>query len=225
MDDDQAHSSHEQEQRNAQAEQQAAELIDKVMEVTKACRELTAENRHLRHLLAAKKSEVSGNAASNEPEEERLKTHEKTIEALQLQIDEQQDKIFSMQPIQQVSDAEIQRQYKSLCCNISHWVDQYYENGIAKALFGNAINIGWQPKYHDFLSNTLGESGLSLSQGYPASSPAMVEFFLHSSLQWQIFRYRGYCPGSSEKQEEVLHLIERNMRHLTPRRSESLEGC
>jgi chromosome segregation ATPase len=225
MDDNQPQPANVHMTRNDRAEQQAAELIDKAMEVTQACRELTTENNHLRHLLSTRKSELSGNKVGDEQVERPLNTHEETIRALQLQIEEQQDKIFSMQHVQQVSDAEIQRQYKDLCSSICHWIDQYYDDGNASVPFHQSINIDWQPQYHDFLFNTLRQSGFSLSQGCPAASPAMVEFFLHSSLHWEIFRYRDYLPGSTEKQEEFLQLIERNMKQLRPKRSKWRGVC
>jgi hypothetical protein len=125
-----------------------------------------------------------------------------------------------MQPIQYASDAAIREQYESLCSRICIWVDQFCDDD-GKPLH-ETFCIRWDADLYEFLESSIGETGVRLSADYQEASPAMMEYFLHTSLQYYIFRYHGCCLGLTKQQEKLLANIKDNIPQSTPKRSELL---
>jgi hypothetical protein len=151
----------------------------------------------------------------------RLMVAKTEIAQLRVDLEGCKERIFQLQPQNQVSDAQIGRQYRDLCEAIADWVDSDFEEldgylqTFSKGLFPPEIFD--LLKYHVFAS---GEMAVIIN--HPSAESCMTRFIIHAVLHDTVLAVDQWFPGIGYAAERLLSRIEVGMRNLVPKRGKSI---
>jgi hypothetical protein len=144
-------------------------------------------------------------------------------EVTQLRVDLEccKERIFQLQPQNQVSDAQIRRQYRDLCDAIADWVDSDFEEldghlqTFLKGLF--------PPEILEVLENHVFASGeMAVIINHPSAESCMTRFTIHAFLHATVLTIDKWFLGIGYAAERLLSRIEVGMRNLVPKRGKSI---
>ncbi|MCJ1470577.1 hypothetical protein MMC07_009223 [Pseudocyphellaria aurata] len=120
------------------------------------------------------------------------------------------DNLFQLQPVIQLSDSEILKQYDTLCQQVSNWVD----NGISKfedisESYGNDKII-------------IRDGGITwiklLLKNLPLADEYIISALIHTRIQHDLFGADVILFGLSRSDAQLLHEVEEQMAKLEPKR-------
>lgn len=186
------------------------DMLDELRRMQRENEELTKEIRRQK------------NSAENEGRLiTRLMVAKTEIAQLRVDLEGCKERIFRLQPQNQVSDVQIGRQYRDLCEAIADWVDSDfgeldgYLQTFSKALF--PLEIFELLKYHVFAS---GEMAVIIN--HPSAESCMTRFTIHAVLHNTVLAMDQWFLGISYAAERLLSSIEVGMRNLVPKRGKSI---
>lgn len=164
------------------------------------------ESRH--ELLASGKAEA----------EDALQKMSTKAELLQSQLRECKDDLFRLQPLNEISDSTILRQYEILSQQIDSWVDDLFSHIDDENAYRE--RSGRTP--HPLIKTN------SNPQDFLASSPNASGYFLrhwlHSCLQQEVFVEGVYLSCVPGDYVSFIEVIEKSMRALEPRRGRKYQS-
>lgn len=123
-----------------------------------------------------------------------------------------QTDLWRLQPLPQVTDAEILTDFDELCHRVSSWIDE--EIAIYEKLDGGSKQ---QALFHDGGDKVLA----SYMREFPAFGEYYVAYIVHSFLCSKIFNTKTYLVGLPSATVRVLKVVEEAMPHLKPPRGKS----
>jgi hypothetical protein len=150
----------------------------------------------------------------------RLVVAKTEIAQLRVDLEGCKERIFQLQPQNQVSDAQIGRQYRDLCEAIADWVDSDFEEldgylqTFSKGLF--------PPEIFDLLNHVFASGEMAVIINHPSAESCMTRFIIHAVLHDTVLAVDQCFPGIGYAAERLLSRIEVGMRNLVPKRGKSI---
>ncbi|MCJ1427055.1 hypothetical protein MMC29_004958 [Sticta canariensis] len=119
------------------------------------------------------------------------------------------DNLFRLQPIIQLTDSDISKQYETLCQQVSSWVD----DGISR----------FEDKHGYHANDAIITDGVNthirrLLDSAPAAGEYLVSTAIHQHIQGRFFGGNVILVGLCPRITEFLHSTEEQMAKLEPRR-------
>jgi hypothetical protein len=144
-------------------------------------------------------------------------------EAAQLRVDLEdcKERIFQLQPQNQVSDGQIGRQYRDLCEAIADWVDSEFAEFEG---YLQTFSECWFPDDIDeFLNNNVFASGeKTVIMNHPSAELCMTRYTIHACLHAAALAVGQWFLGIDYAAQRLLSRIEVGMRNLVPKRGKSI---
>ena len=150
--------------------------------------------------------------------ESELNVSKQEAQKLHENLEQCKERIFGMQPVEQVTDAQLGKQYQSLCETIEDWVERQF--GGLDSLFENVLEIEWIEPYKGMLIEYLVTDGeLNVALQCPSASDAMLRLLMDRHLQNFVLHEGIVFFGLSDAYRRFLLDLKTEMRKLEPRRS------
>jgi len=169
--------------------------------------------------------ELNRQKDSAENENERLTTQlmvaETEIAQMRVDLEGCKERIFQLQPQNQVSDAQIGRQYRDLCEAIADRVDSDFEE--LDGYLQTFLTGSFPPEVLELLQNDVFASGeMAVIINHPSAESCMTRFIIHAVLHNTVLAVDQWFPGIGYAAESLLSRIEVGMRNLVPKRGKSI---
>lgn len=149
---------------------------------------------------------------SKERQQSEIQSHIQRQAQLQEMSSELQtckDNLFRLQPIIQLTDSDISKQFETLCQRISSWVENEiftFEDKHGDHTNDATITDGGNTRIRRFLNST------------PAAGEYLVSMLIHQHIQSDFFGEKVILFGLRPMFTKFLHSAEERMAELEPRR-------
>lgn len=120
------------------------------------------------------------------------------------------DNLFRLQPVTQLTDSDILKQYETLCQQVSNWVD----NELSKFEDKSGYPVNDTRIITDGGSNSIKR----LLNSTPEAGEYLVSAEIHENIQRHFFGENVILFGLSQNITGFLHCVEEHMATLEPRR-------
>lgn len=140
----------------------------------------------------------------------------KTLVASQQELRECKDDLFRLQPVAQATDADISRDFESLCQRINDWVESemsLFEEGHPNVQPGQMFSAFGSPELN------------TLMQKYSDIGEYQIRKMIHHGLQKIMFGGDVYLFGMPLNLVQTLQRAEQSMAMLEPRRGNGPPDC
>lgn len=183
----------------------------KLRELQKELQELQEAHYALLRLYNGQAVELTSVAERKADGERSLLALRTSAEAFKRELQACKDDLFRLQPIVQMSDAEVVGLYETVSQQISHWIDEEFlqlercntqETGSTTQL----ISDGGSLEVANFLRK------------YPAAAEYLVSSMIHMYLQDMVLGKHVYFLGLDGDTSNFLQEIEHSMAGLSPSR-------
>ncbi|MCJ1244452.1 hypothetical protein MMC30_001650 [Trapelia coarctata] len=154
------------------------------------------ENKHLKEMNLKAEQDM-----------QQLKLH---ANILQHELQACRDDLFRLQPIVQVTDAEIVKQFEHVCEQISSWVDEEISSFETRA---GALENGTR-----FILECGGSEIRAMLQKNPQASEYLIGYVIHQHLQRRVLGKHVYLFGLTPDETTFLRTAEKKMAKLDPPR-------
>lgn len=176
---------------------------DKLAKLREECRKLSILNDR-------KDSEIQALMERQARTKRELAQLRKTSSIQHRELQTCKDSLFRLQPIIQMSDSEILKQYETLCQQVSNWVD----NEISK--------VEDRYGYHGNDARIITDGGIAhikhLLNNAPEAGEYLIGAAIHTEIQRSFFGEDMILFGLTPLVTKTLHDAEDHMRKLEPRR-------
>jgi hypothetical protein len=138
---------------------------------------------------------------------EKLKTENATLRAA---LEDCKNRIFNMQPIDKVTDADITRKHEELREAIGNWVDSELERatGFLKAASLELLGPGFAYFHRAFLGGDIG-----VVEGFPDAKGLLTEMVIKEFLMDNILKSSVHFLGLDDTIENFLSGVRNNMQN------------
>jgi hypothetical protein len=145
---------------------------------------------------------------------------ENDIVHLEKCLNDCKDRIFEMQPIEHMTDAQVAEQYVTLCEAVSDWTDQQFGE-LDDPL--EAINdVMQRGTTRQVIKKCLVSTGdLDIARTDPLSGCIVLTSFIYQFLHQSILQETIFFPGLSPAWENFVSFMEGGMRTLQPARGDA----
>ncbi len=151
--------------------------------------------------------------------EELVQNYQIRVKDLVEELKVCKDELFSLQPANQISDAQISTAWETLCGNIVQWIDDQA---------GEFSNLTSQLKIlqdNDQLTQIVqlywGRDRQQMANRHRNILEDLLRYNIHSLLERRVFAPQIYMPGLGSQECEVLSMIERTMSLGEPKKGKS----
>lgn len=145
--------------------------------------------------------------------EQDLHDTRKQLAASQQELRACRDDLFRLQPVAQATDADISKDFESLCQRINDWIEgeiSSFEDAHPNAKPAEMFSTDGSPGLHTFM------------QQYSEVGEYLVRNIIHHHLQEVMFNRDVFLFGISRNLAQMLQGAERSMAMLEPRRGMGL---
>jgi hypothetical protein len=150
----------------------------------------------------------------------RLLQAENDNKHLERCLEDCKHRIFEMQPIEHMTDAQIAEQYVALCEAISDWTDQQF--GEVDNPLEATEEVAQQGTARRLIEKCLVRTGgLDIARTHPSSGCIILTSFIHMFLHRAILHEKIFWPGLSPAWQDFAFFMEGGMRTLQPTRGDA----
>ncbi len=164
----------------------------------------------LQQLIATKDAEISSLMRSAEESMQKVEQHQATIARLQGELSACRDDLFRLQPMEEIPDNEIVKEYDNLTHRILNWVDHEIALLEDQAKGQELFSDGGYPK----LANMLKE--------FPSAGEHLVGALIHQKLQQLLLGKNMFLFAMDPVEVDMLKGIQASMANLEPKRGMTL---
>ena len=136
---------------------------------------------------------------------------------LQNSLEKCKERIFNIQPVEEISDTQIAEEYASLCENIGDWAERQlgdYDNFLERV-----PSATWKEGLEDFVRDYFEEDGyVEVIGKYPAAAVLFARNVIAQHIHDFFLVECKHYPGLCIEHENLLTMLEESMRDFKPRR-------
>ena len=196
----------------ALAKKTAVDLKEKLREMEARFRTHQKEVTTLQTALKTQKDELDNMMKLKRTAEQKLKQLHSELEITRGQLRLCKDDLFRLQPMAQVPDTEIVKDYDSICQDVICWIDMEvstFEKTHPKAELSDIFSGGAIPE------------AISMLDQFSTSGEYWVRFVVHYCLHNFLFSRSVYLLGLPKEIKQCLQAAEDRMAKLEPPRGTS----
>ena len=143
---------------------------------------------------------------------EELQEERQKFTASQKELTACKDELFRLQPIAQIPDSRVVKEFENLCQRVVHWIETQ------AIIFGKEHPEDGQE--HIFSIGEDNKAAQFMAQ-HPGSGEHLAVHMVHEWLQNNLFERKFSCVGLPAEAVQLLERVEQSMARLDPPRGDS----
>ena len=190
-----------------------------IHDLTKTVRQIETDSRTQQMEMTVLKDLFKNETAKWDKAMELKATAEQQVEQLRSELESTQrhlqlckDDLFRLQPMAQMPDTEVVKEFESVCQDVISWIDveiSAFEKTYPNAEQGQIFSGGAIPE------------AVYLLEQFPTFGEYWVRFLIHHCLHYTVFSRAVYLLGLPKETKQYLQAAEESMASLEPRRGTS----